>query len=170
MQVMRTKLDKVLLIRPDIFEDHRGEFIETYNEELFKKNGIDIKFVQDDISVSYRNVLRGIHGDNVTWRVVSCLFGEIYYVVVNCENGSDDFGKWEAFSLTQKNRNQVLIPPRHGGALVSISDISVLQYKQSTYYDPSRQFTYKWDDPRFGIQWPIKKPMLSKRDEAGHYV
>jgi len=170
IEVSKTKLDKVLLIKPDVFEDHRGEYIETYNEDLYKRNGIDIKFVADDISISTQNVLRGIHGDAETWKLISCLYGKFYFVVVNCDVDSEDFGKWQSFVLSDMNRLQVLVPPKHGNAHLILSDNAIFHYKQSTYYDPTKQFTYKWNDPKFNIWWPIKNPILSQRDEVGHYV
>lgn len=170
MQVNKTALEGVLLIELDVFRDHRGEYVETYNEELYRKYGINVKFVEDDISVSLKNVLRGIHGDAVTWKLISCLYGKFYLVVLDCDRESPSFGKWESFELSDRNRQQVLVPPKYGNGHLVLSDIAVFHYKQSTYYDPKRQFTYKWDDPRFNITWPIKKPMLSKRDELGHFV
>ena len=170
MEFRKTELDKVVLIRPDVFEDHRGEYVETYNEGLYGKNGIDVKFLQDDISVSTRNVLRGIHGDPETWKLVSCLFGKFYLVVVNCDIGSEDFAKWQSFVLSDITRLQVLIPPKYGNAHLILSDKAIFHYKQSTYYDPTKQFTYKWNDPKFNIWWPIKNPILSQRDGIGHYV
>ena len=166
IKVSKTNLDKVLLITPDSFEDFRGQYIEIYNEELYRKKGIDVKFVQDDIAVSFKNVLRGIHGDLETWKLISCVKGEIYVAVVNCDKESKDFGKWQSFNLSEKNRQQVLIPPKHGNSYLTLSDMSIFHYKQSSYYDPSRQFTYKWNDPRFKIKWPIKNPILSQRDQS----
>src|SRR5262245_12759982 len=91
MQVRKTKLDGVLLIKPEVFEDFRGQYVETYNEEAYKKAGVTVNFVQDDISVSSRHVLRGIHGDAETWKLVSCLYGKFYLVVVNCDKKSSAF-------------------------------------------------------------------------------
>jgi dTDP-4-dehydrorhamnose 3,5-epimerase len=170
MKVFKTKMEGVLLIRLDVFKDLRGEYVETYNEELYNKNGINIKFIQDDISVSRRNVLRGIHGDNITWKLISCLYGEFYLVVVNCDSGSSEFGKWQSFTLSANNRFQVLVPPKYGNGHLVLSDTAIFHYKQSTYYDSSRQFTYQWNDLRLNIHWPIKNPILSKRDELGRYV
>jgi len=167
IEVSKTDLYGVLLIKLGIFEDHRGEYIETYNEALYKEKGIDTKFVQDDISVSTRNVLRGIHGDDQTWKLISCLYGRFYLVVVNFDTESKDFGKWQSFVLSNKNRLQVLVPPKYGNAHLVFSETAIFHYKQSTYYDRSRQFTYKWDDPKLNIWWPIKNPILSERDEAG---
>ncbi len=170
MQIDKTKLKGVLLIKPDIFKDLRGEFVETYNEKLYLKEVADIRFIQDDISVSKKDVLRGIHGDAVTWKLISCLHGEIYFVVVNCDRDSTDFGKWQSFILSDRNRFQVLIPPKYGNAYLVLSEKAIFNYKQSTYYDPSKQFSYKWNDAKFNIQWPITTPILSRRDEIGHFV
>jgi len=168
VEVCKTYLKGVLLIKLDVFEDHRGEYIETYNKSIYRENGIDVKFVQDDISVSSRNVLRGIHGDDQTWKLVSCLYGKFYLVVVNCDKQSKDFGKWQAFVLSDKNRLQVLVPPKYGNAHLVLSSMTIFHYKQSTYYGRTKQFTYKWDDQRFDIWWPIKNPILSQRDESGN--
>ena len=104
MEVKNTQMSGVLLIKPSIFEDFRGEYVETYNEEEFIKKGISCKFIQDDISISTRNVLRGIHGDAETWKLISCMYGKFYFVVVNCDTESSNFGKWQSFTLSDKNR------------------------------------------------------------------
>ena len=173
MEIKKTKLENVLLIKLDIFEDFRGTYTEIYNEkkynELFSKYGIiDIRFVQDDISISSKHVLRGIHGDKRTWKLISCLKGKIYAVIVNCDKESKDFGKWESFILSESNGHQVLVPPKYGTSHLVLSDEAVFHYKQSTYYDPKnlKQFTYRYNDPKFNIWWPIKSPILSKRDQV----
>ena len=170
IKVSKTNLKGVLQIFPDIFKDFRGQFVETYNEELYKKNGINVKFTQDDISFSKKNVLRGIHGDNKAWKLVSCLYGKLYSVIVNCDKNSKDFGKWQSFILSDANRQQILIAPKYGTAFVVQSKEAIFSYKQSAYYDPKRQFSYKWNDPRFNIKWPIKNPILSERDKVGRYI
>lgn len=170
MNVNETNLSGVLLIKPESFEDHRGEYVETYNERLYREKGIDILFVQDDISVSDRHVLRGIHGDEETWKLISCHYGKFYFVVVNCDRSSAEFGKWQAFTLSDRNRHQVLVPPKHGNGHLVLSEKAVFHYKQSTYYNPSGQFTYRWNDPGLKIWWPIANPILSIRDEVGHQV
>ncbi len=170
LRVEKTKLEGVLLIRLDYFEDHRGEYVETYNEELYRDAGIDVKFVQDDYSMSTKHVLRGIHGDAETWKLVSCPFGKFYLVVVDCDESSANFGKWEAFTLSDKNKKQVLIPPKYGNGHLILSDVAMFSYKQSRYYDPDIQFSYTWNNPKFDIWWPIKNPILSRRDELGRYL
>jgi dTDP-4-dehydrorhamnose 3,5-epimerase len=170
MEIAKTNLEGVLLIKPDIFKDYRGEFVEIYNEELYAKHGITVKFLQDDISLSHQNVLRGIHGDEETWKLISCLYGEVYDVVVDCRKQSSHFGEWQSFLLSGQNCFQVLVPPGCGNSHLVLSQEVIFHYKQSTYYDPKRQFTFKYNDPRFNISWPIQNPILSKRDELGHFV
>jgi dTDP-4-dehydrorhamnose 3,5-epimerase len=167
MEVSKTKLDGVLLIKPPtIFEDFRGTYVEIYNEELYANVGINVKFIQDDISVSSYNVLRGIHGDNNTWKLISCLHGKFYLVVVNWDNDSPQFGKWESFVLSDHNRLQVLIPPKFGNGHMVLSKLAIFHYKQSAYYDRADQFTLLWNDPKLNIWWPLKNPVVSIRDEA----
>ena len=166
LEISRTELEGVLLIKPaTIFKDFRGTYVETYNEKLYHDAGIDVKFVQDDISVSKKNVLRGIHGDTETCKLVSCLIGKFYLVIVNCNPQSPQFGKWQSFTLSDENRLQVLVPPQHGVGHLVLSDIEIFHYKQSTYYNRATQFTYLWNDPRFGIKWPVENPILSERDK-----
>ena len=170
MTVTEAKLKGVRVIRLNPFEDHRGFYTELYNQEFYHTNGIDVRFVQDDISISRRNVLRGIHGDAETWKLITCLHGSFYLVVVNCDTDSADFGKWESFVLSDRNGLQVLVPPKFGNGHLVLTEVTAFHYKQTTYYNPAGQFTYRWNDPRLNIWWPTKEPILSRRDEAGHWV
>jgi len=170
MIVEKTKLNGVLLINLEVFEDHRGYYIETYNEDVYKKNGIDVKFVQDDISVSKKNVLRGIHGDKETWKLISCLEGEFYLVLINNDENSSQYKQRASFTLSEQNRIQILVPPRFGVGHLVISKRAIFHYKQSTYYNPKEQFTIVWNDPEYKILWPSKNPILSKRDKVGYFV
>lgn len=168
LEVSRTPLDGVMMLRPPtVFEDVRGSFVELYNERLYTDAGVNVTFVQDDISVSSKSVLRGIHGDRETWKLISCLLGEIYLVVLNCDEAAPQYGIWHSFVLSEYNRLQVLVPPRHGVGHLVLSDRAVFHYKQSTYYDRASQFTYLWNDPRFRIEWPIDDPIVSERDRLG---
>jgi dTDP-4-dehydrorhamnose 3,5-epimerase len=165
MEVTKTKLDGVLLIKPPThFEDFRGEYVELYNEDLYTQAGVNVKFMQDDISVSSRHVLRGIHGDQTTWKLVTCLQGTFYLVVLDYRKDSPQFGQWIAVTLSDKNRLQVLIPPGFGNGHVVMSEQSVFHYKQSTYYNRAGQFTVRWNDPEFKIFWPVSAPIVSQRD------
>jgi dTDP-4-dehydrorhamnose 3,5-epimerase len=167
MEVIDTELEKVKLIRPPtIFEDFRGSYVEVYNEKAYRKNGIDVKFIQDDVSISHRGVLRGIHGDQVTTKLVTCLLGRIYLVVVNNDSTSPQYRQWVSFTLSDSNRLQVLVPPKFGVAHLVLSEVAVFHYKQSTYYDRESQFTLRWNDERLNIYWPVKDPILSRRDSG----
>lgn len=164
IEVFKTKLKNVLLIKSSIFEDFRGYFVETYNKQEYKEKGINIDFVQDNISISSRHVLRGIHGDSKTWKLISCLKGRIYVVVVDCNEESNNFGKWQSFILSNTNKYLILVPPMYGLSHLILTNNAILSYKQSTYYGSTKQFTYRFDDPRFGIYYPIQNPILSERD------
>lgn len=170
MKVVDTKLPGVKIIELERFEDYRGNYLESYNRELYHQHGIDIDFVQDDFSMSRQHVLRGIHGDAETWKLVSCIEGAFRLVVVNCDQESELFGQWIAIDLSENNCKQVLIPPKHGNAHLVVSERAIFHYKQNTYYNPQGQFTYKWNDERFKIWWPISHPILSERDEIGKRV
>lgn len=167
IEIAKTNLEGVLLVKPTFFQDHRGQYLELYNNKLYKSKGIDINFVEDDISTARQSVLKGIHGDPLTWKLISCLHGEFYLVVINYDKQSSAFGKWQSFILSETNKYQVLVPPKHGNGHQCLSEKSIFHYKQSAYYDSSRQFSIKWNDPRFNISWPIKNPILSQRDELG---
>ena len=167
MIVEKTKLEGVLQITPPtIFEDFRGHYVELYNRQLYVEAGVDIDFCQDDISVSSRHVLRGIHGDAGTWKLISCLLGRFYMVVVNWDESSPHFRQWETFVLSEGNRQQILVPPKHGLGHLVLSETAIFHYKQSSYYDRASQFTLQWNDPLLNIWWPVKSPILSRRDEG----
>ncbi|HAA78680.1 TPA: dTDP-4-keto-6-deoxy-D-glucose epimerase [Candidatus Latescibacteria bacterium] len=165
--VKNTTLDGVLaLTPPTIFEDFRGSYVETYNEELYKAAGVEVDFVQDDISVSSRDVLRGIHGDQSTWKLISCLKGKFYLMVINWDESSAQYKQWEAFVLSDTNRLQILVPPKFGNGHLVVSEEAIFHYKQSTYYDRAEQFTLKWNDTELGLWWPTRDPIVSRRDEG----
>jgi|TARA_B100002019_G_C21266527_1_gene599734 dTDP-4-dehydrorhamnose 3,5-epimerase len=160
MKTFKTKLDGVIKIKLDSFEDHRGYYIETYNEKLYSK--FKVKFIQDDISVSKKRVLRGIHGDFKTWKLITCLYGEFYFVVVNNLKKSKQYKKWQSFKLTDKNKLQILVPPGFGNGHQILSKKAIFHYKQSTLYDRKSQFTINYNTDNY--KWPLNRPILSKRD------
>jgi dTDP-4-dehydrorhamnose 3,5-epimerase len=165
MEVTKTKLDSVLLIKPPtIFEDFRGQYVETYNKGLYAKAGITMDFIQDDISVSRRHVLRGIHGDSKTWKLISCLHGRFYMVVINNDPESAQYKQWTSFTLSDTNRLQVLVPPKFGNGHLVMSEQAIFHYKQTTEYDRAGQFTIVWNDPAVKIWWPVTDPIVSERD------
>jgi dTDP-4-dehydrorhamnose 3,5-epimerase len=167
MEVIPTKLESVLLIKPPtVFEDFRGHYVETYNRTLYAKAGIGMDFLQDDISVSRRHVLRGIHGDDKTWKLISCLQGSFYLVVINNDPASAQYRQWASFTLSDTNRLQVLVPPKFGNGHLVLSEQAIFHYKQTTEYDRAGQFTLLWNDPALKIWWPVQAPIVSERDSG----
>lgn len=163
--VYDTNLQDVKIIKKKFFSDHRGQYLESYNRDSYINLGINIQFVEDDFSFSVKNVLRGLHGDKKTWKLISCVYGKIYVIVLDLDNKSKTYQKWQSFKISDKDRTQILIPPKHGNGHLVLSENAIFHYKQSEYYDPDGQFTVKWNDPKYNFDWPIKKPILSKRDE-----
>lgn len=167
IEVNPTSLPGVLKITKRwSFKDHRGCQEEIYRKKEYFDAGITIDFVQQNLSVSCQNVLRGLHGDSKTWKLISCLYGEFYLVVLNYDESSSYFGKWESFILNL-NGLQVLIPPMHANGHLILSDWAAFHYNVSEYYTSvSDQFSVRWDDPCFNISWPIQNPILSARDSG----
>lgn len=165
VKVTNSFLPGVKIIEKMLTSDYRGHYGEIYNKRDYFKAGVKISFVEEDYSFSRKNVLRGLHGDSKTWKLVSCLLGELLLVVLNYDQDSECFGKYESYTLTPENRLQVLIPPKYGNGHLVLSDWTIFHYKQSEYYQGQQeQFVVLWNDPRFNIKWPIKNPILSKRD------
>lgn len=161
-----TSLEKVKCLTTDRFEDLRGEYGGVYDEALYFKNGLDTKLVADQVSFSHRNVLRGVHGDNKMTKLVQCLHGIVYSVIVDCDPQSKDFGKWEPFILSDKNHKQLWIPPMYGLSYYVQSETAIFTYKLShSLIPPEEQFTFAWNDPAFNILWPSDTPILSSRDK-----
>ncbi len=124
---------------------------------------------KDDISFSKKNVLRGIHGDGETYKLVSCLHGSFVLIVVNNDSASEEYKKWISFNLSGNDDTQILIPPKFGNGHFVTSNDAIFHYKQNTYYNPQGQFTIMWNDPEYNFVWPNNNPILSKRDEIGKF-
>ena len=169
MIIKETKIKDVKLIIPDRFEDHRGTYMEIYDSKRFKEV-TDITFVQDDISVSSKHVLRGLHGDWRTTKLVTVLKGVGYAVIADNRKDSPTYKTWQSFTLSDMNRNMLLLPAGIGNSILSMSSEMMYYYKQNTHFEEGSQFTIKWNDPEWNFWWPIKKPILSRRDEKGGYV
>ena len=170
ISVFKTDLDEVVLIKPDIFEDHRGKYVETFNLKDYREHNINIDFVRDDISTSGKNVLRGLHFDDKTWKLIHCMYGKIYFVVADMRKDSNQYLKWQAFTLTSDNRHQVLVPPGFANGHFVLSDQCIFHYKMSEYYDPENEIGVKWNDPKLNIFWPVKEPILSKKDSNTKFL
>jgi dTDP-4-dehydrorhamnose 3,5-epimerase len=160
MQIEDVGLGEAKLIKLDRYEDYRGSYTETYNQDIYKHFGIN--FIQDDVSVSRRDVLRGLHGDDHTWKLISCPYGKIYFVILDCNIDSKTFGQQKSFILSGENALQVLCPSKFANGHLVISDEAVFSYKQSSEYDKNSQFTISWIWGNF----PCSDPILSYRDRV----
>jgi len=149
------------------FIDNRGQLFTHYteeNEKLILRGKI---FNHNKIAISNKNVLRGIHGDFKSYKLISCLYGEIYQVVVDCRSDEKTFGEWFGIVLNEEKNLSLLLPPGFGNGYLTLSTKSVYNYKLSylgSYIDADRQFTFAWNDPNFKIDWPVENPILSERD------
>ena len=159
---------EVKIITPSVFEDKRGFLFTDYLESFFKNQfKPEINFIHSKNAFNFHNVLRGIHGDYDSFKLVECLYGEIFQAVVDCRKNSKTYLKHESFILNHLKPKLILLPPGFGNAFQVISECAVYNYKLSyggAYNDYDKQFTYKWNDERININWPNKKPILSKRD------
>jgi dTDP-4-dehydrorhamnose 3,5-epimerase len=154
---------EVKTFQPDSFEDYRGELY-----TLCKQEDFDLFFNHDKVSISRKHTLRGLHGDAKSWKLVTCLAGEIYLVVVDNRPQSPNYLKWDSVMLTSKNRKLILIPPMFANGHLILSDEATFFYKWSytgKYPDVKDQFTLSWNNPEIGISWPISNPIMSKRDK-----
>ena len=163
------KIDGVLIFKPSIGEDERGiiytSFYKDYFKEFLPEN---LNFKHDKFSSSKKNVLRGIHGDTKSWKLITCVYGEIYQVVVDYRKDSPTYLKWESFTINSDNPFSVLIPPNMGNSFFVKSNTAIYHYKlayEGEYLDAEDQFSIKWNDPTIGIKWPIENPILSGRDK-----
>jgi dTDP-4-dehydrorhamnose 3,5-epimerase len=170
MNIKKSKILSLNLIYPStFFKDHRGVYIETFNQKKWEKK-FKLKFIEEDICISKKNVFKGIHGDNKTWKLVSCNYGKILSIVVNLDKKSKFFGQSEKFLLFDCNF-QILIPPLHGNSYFVLSDLACYHYKQTSYYSgAANQFTYNIKDPFFKIKLPSKKIIISKRDLNAKFI
>jgi len=163
-----TEVDGVYILTPSISEDARGNIWTSFlKNEVEKLLPNDLYFKHDKFSESRHNVLRGIHGDSKSWKLVTCVFGEVHQVVADFREGSPTFMKWEKFVINKNNQCLILIPPGVGNAYYVSSTQAVYHYKlayKGGYNDINKQFTRSWDDKDLNIDWPTKKPILSTRD------
>ena len=162
------KLKGVMVIEPSISKDIRGTIWTSFlKEQIDNLLPNSLCFKHDKFSESKKNVLRGIHGDSKSWKLVTCVYGEIHQVVVDCRKDSPTYLQWEKFIIDKNNQQLILIPPNMGNSYYISSENAVYHYKlayEGDYIDANEQFTFAWDDPTIDIKWPTTQPILSNRD------
>jgi len=167
MQIIKTELEGLLIIKPDVFEDERGYFFESYNREKFKKAGIDLKFVQDNESKSKKGVVRGLHLQSPPFeqgKLVRVMRGSVLDVAVDIRKNSPTFGKWASIELSGKNKWMYWIPPGFAHGFATLEDETIFFYKCTNVYNKDAERCFLWNDPDINIDWGISNPVVSQRD------
>jgi dTDP-4-dehydrorhamnose 3,5-epimerase len=164
---IKTDIKGPIIIEPKVLEDKRGFFTETYNYKEFKKNGIQEIFIQDNYSSSKKNVLRGLHFQREpygTSKLVQCIEGEIFDVIVDIRPKSKSFGKWIGIVLSEKNKKMLYIPQGFAHGFYVTSKKARIMYKVTQYYFSKYDAGVKWNDPKLSISWPCSRPLVSTKD------
>ncbi|MBX3276490.1 MAG: dTDP-4-dehydrorhamnose 3,5-epimerase [Acidobacteria bacterium] len=169
MKFIPTEMPGVILVEPQVFRDARGFFLETYQQRKFAEGGIDVRFVQDNHSRSSRGTLRGLHlqRTRMQGKLIRAVQGEIYDVAVDVRRNSPSYKKWLGVTLSAENFLQLYIPPGFAHGFCVTSETAEIEYKCTDYYAPDDELTVLWNDPSFGIDWPVSDPLLSAKDRAG---
>ncbi|WP_367026373.1 dTDP-4-dehydrorhamnose 3,5-epimerase [Methylococcus sp. ANG] len=168
MRVEQTSLPGVVLISPKVFGDARGYFKETWSRQRYQDAGLPADFVQDNLSYSRKGILRGLHFQNPRsqGKLVQVLQGEVFDVAVDIRRGSPHFGCWFGTVLSAENHLQMYVPEGFAHGFCVLSETAMFAYKCTEYYDPSSEFSLRWDDPDIGIDWPQDDaPELSAKDK-----
>ena len=166
MEFIQTKIPDVILIKPKVFEDQRGFFMESYHVEKFKLAGIDSIFVQDNHAKSVQNTLRGLHFQikYPQAKLLRCIKGKVFDVAVDLRKDAPYYGQWVGEELSEDNKCQLFIPAGFAHGYYVLSETVEIAYKCSVIYHPEDEQGLRWDDPDIAIDWPGKDPILSEKD------
>ena len=170
MKLIEVPLPEVKLIEPSVFGDNRGFFYEAHNVAKYRELGLDLSFVQDNVSRSAAGVLRGVH---YQWpkpqgKLVRVVKGTVFDVAVDIRRSSPTFGSWVGEVLSAENKRQLWIPEGFAHGFIVLSDVAECLYKATDYYAPQHERCIIWDDPKIGIEWPFEgAPVLSGKDRQG---
>jgi dTDP-4-dehydrorhamnose 3,5-epimerase len=173
MEVIETKLKGVLVLQPKVFEDARGYFFESYNENLFKQAGLHLNFVQDNQSLSQKGVLRGLHFQNnphAQGKLVRVITGAVFDVAVDIRKSSPTYGQWFGMELNEKNKTMMYIPEGFAHGFATLQDNTIFSYKCTNFYNKASEDCLLWNDPDIGINWNLENPLLSEKDLQGKRI
>ncbi|GAA5521465.1 dTDP-4-dehydrorhamnose 3,5-epimerase [Aliifodinibius salicampi] len=167
MQITETEISEVLLFEPKVYRDDRGFFLETYREKHLKKVGIDIHFVQDNLSKSQQGTVRGLHYqiEQPQDKLIMVMEGRILDVAVDLRRSSSTFGKYVARELSSDNKHQMFIPKGFAHGFSVLSNNALVYYKCSDYYCPEGEYGLFWNDPSLNIDWQVTDPVISEKDQ-----
>ena len=171
MVITKCRIPGLLIIEPRVFEDERGSFFESFNEDQFRElTGVDLTFCQDNESISKKNVLRGLHFQTPPFaqgKLVRVSFGKVLDVAVDIRKDSLFFGQHELIELSAENKKQFWIPPGFAHGFLTLEENSIFNYKCTNYYSPFAEGTIQWDDKDLAINWSIDEPIVSEKDQNG---
>lgn len=169
MVIDKGPLAGLWLLTPDVYRDARGYFLEAHHQQKYSTQGLDVRFVQDNLSHSKKNVLRGLHYQFPNWqgKLVYVVQGEIFDVAVDIRRDSPTFGQWHGITLSAENHQQFYIPPGFAHGFCVLSETAHVIYKCTDFYRPEQEHTLAWNDPALGIAWPVREPLLSAKDAQG---
>lgn len=162
-------LNGVIVLKPEVFWDERGFFMEVYREDHFKALGIASQYLQDNHSRSAKNVLRGLHfqWDPPQSKLVRVTYGQAFFAIVDIRKNSPTFGKWISIELSAENKKFLYVPSGFANGFCALSDFVEVQYKCTNVYNKRCEGSILWNDPAIAIKWPIKEPVISDRDKNG---
>ena len=166
MNIITCDIPGLLVIEPNVFGDARGFFMELWNQKRHREAGLDCNYVQDNVSLSRRGTVRGLHFQNpaAQGKLVYVLQGEVFDVAVDIRRTSPTFGRWHGLSLSAENKRQFFIPPGFAHGFAVLSETALFTYKCTEFYTPQYELAVAWNDPDIGIQWPVDSPQLSEKD------
>ncbi|OIP00610.1 MAG: dTDP-4-dehydrorhamnose 3,5-epimerase [Bacteroidetes bacterium CG2_30_33_31] len=170
MEIIKTKIQDLIIIKPDVFKDERGYFFESYNFDRFREFLGGAVFVQDNESKSQKNVLRGLHFQRPPYtqgKLVRVIKGAVLDVAVDLRKNSPTYGKYEIVELNEENKLIYWVPPGFAHGFVTLTDETIFFYKCSNIYNKASEGSLFWNDPDINIQWNVKNPILSEKDKFG---
>ncbi|MBA3704845.1 MAG: dTDP-4-dehydrorhamnose 3,5-epimerase [Bacteroidetes bacterium] len=170
MEIIKTPIPDVLIIKPKVFEDARGYFYESYNAGMLLQHGIDANFVQDNQSLSQKDVLRGLHFQNPPYtqgKLVRVIKGAVLDVVVDIRKNSPTYGQHFDIELSEKNKIQLWVPPGFAHGFVTLENDTIFSYKCTNYYNKAAEDCILWNDTDIAINWNVSSPLLSEKDKSG---
>lgn len=170
MEIIETKLKGVMVIKPRVFEDARGYFLESYNRNVFAEAGLNMDFVQDNQSLSQKGVLRGLHFQNqphAQGKLVRVITGAVLDVAVDIRKNSSTYGQWFGLELTEKNKWMMYIPEGFAHGFATLADNTIFSYKCTNFYNKASEDCILWNDPDLAIDWQLTEPLLSEKDLQG---
>ena len=173
MKIEKSHIEGLIVIKPDVIEDHRGYFFESYNEEKFRQLGIDEKFLQDNESKSGKGVLRGLHFQVPPYqqgKLVRVIKGAVLDVAVDLRNSSPTYGQWVSIELSEKNKWMYWIPAGFAHGFLTLEENTIFFYKCTQVYHRESEMGIAWDDPDLRIDWGTDQPLISEKDKtAGRF-